>query len=96
VSTCTCGAEIEWAVTAAGNRIPLEPGPGAQAGFWDKKPEPPPPATLEGLRGKLVLLGGVVRPAVPEDVRLGRPLCETHFARCPHAAQHRKPRGIHG
>jgi hypothetical protein len=70
-TTCTsCGAEIEWAVTAAGKRIPLDVG---------DTPD-----------GNLVLLEDG-RAIHRSPATTGTPR-RAHFATCPHARRHRRPR----
>jgi len=46
--------------------------------------------------GTFVLIGGKTRKANQGDLELRRPLHTSHFATCPNAAQHRKPRPPHG
>lgn len=76
-ATCSsCGASIVWVVTATGKRMPIDPQP-VEGGNLE----------LEGNRG-----GHVARYVKPEQGGLfGRPRYVSHFASCPHAAQHRKP-----
>lgn len=43
--------------------------------------------------GNMVLVRGKTRFANEEDRRLARPLYMSHFATCPDASAHRKPKG---
>lgn len=67
----SCGAEIVWAETEKGRRVPL-----------DAKTE------------RRAIVDELGRRAPNEPLRVK--VVETyvsHFATCPHAAQHRRPRG---
>jgi hypothetical protein len=71
VSRCkSCGAEIIWAVTTNGRRIPL-----------DAEPEVDAPGLFR------IEIGGP-----PPGAFAVRKLYTSHFATCPNADQHRKPR----
>jgi len=63
----SCGAEIEWATTTNGTRIPVDPGPAAD--------------------GNLVVKQGIAWIVGP-----GKGDRISHFATCPSAGQHRRPR----
>jgi DNA polymerase-3 subunit epsilon len=94
-ATCdSCGADILWAVTSAGKRVPLDPQQidviaesdaggapevcGRGGGAW-----------VIGYQGAVLVKGY----AVPADVRPDLPrrtVRRTHFATCPHADKHRR------
>lgn len=81
----SCKAQIEFVPTRNKRLMPLDV---PQLGLFDQ------PAT-DDLKGKMVIEGGVVRAATEEDVKAGLSLRVSHFATCPGAAAHRKPRGLH-
>lgn len=71
MSACrSCGAEILWAVTENGKRIPLDADPSIvkTPGAFELRGDDPPLAIAARSRRVFV----------------------SHFATCPHAAQHRK------
>jgi hypothetical protein len=82
VSACrSCGAEIWWAYTAQGRRVPLDADPTPSGNLYvvdvpDTPVEDPFVAVVTKYRQP---------PA-------GAPLYQSHFASCPQAAQHRRPR----
>jgi len=80
VSRCrSCGAEVRWALTERGKRMPLDPQP-----VDDTERE------LFVLRGRDQLLPTAV--AVPAGAFEEEPHFRSHFASCPHAEQHRRSR----
>lgn len=99
-SICSsCGAAIVWGVTARGSRVPLDPDPvELVVGLFD-------PA---GAMVSVVDDAGVVVRGLRADSDDGRavlealPLAErrtcriSHFATCPNAGQHRRPRATVG
>lgn len=88
MSKCkSCGAPIEWAAWAvSGKAVPLDVEP--DRAFWERVDA----GVAPDLRGKLVVIAGKVWHATETDVRLRRPLRVSHFATCPDAAEHRRPR----
>lgn len=77
-STCrSCTAEIEWALTEAERRIPLDPGHDPAGNLAELPPAPGIP-----LRVRAIAAGEIVDPGVRRRV--------SHFATCPQAASHRK------
>lgn len=82
--TCrSCGAPVLWTITVKGKRHPVDP-------------DPHPDGTIKLVAGvagaapKSYVMAGLDLVAMRE----GRtPLHRSHFATCPHAAQHRRPRG---
>lgn len=76
MSKCgSCGAEIVWAKTAAGRKMPL-----------DNTPHPAGRIDL-GADGFATVLGAKRATEVQVE---GRKLYQSHFATCPNAAQHRR------
>lgn len=71
----SCDAEVVWAKTQAGRKMPLDAQP--VEGWSD-------------LRGLFVLRDGVALGAVTAAPRAGEPVYRSHFATCPHANQHRR------
>lgn len=101
MSECkSCGAEIEWALTPEGNRIPIDKVPVTDGNIiFDYEPtgavevQPGEPPAVERrlvarvLTGpQLVKLRGDALPGL--SVRLYK----SHFATCPDAARYRKPK----
>ena len=81
MSRCrSCGAEVRWALTERGKRMPLDPDPYVGDS----------PAGLFVLRGHDQLVPTAV--AVPPDAFSGEPLYRSHFATCAQADQHRRSR----
>jgi hypothetical protein len=81
MSRCrSCQAEIVWAVTDTGKRMPLDAEPVSAA----HRPS-----------GLFVLDEGGEHP-LAFTLAAGQPLYRSHFATCPNADQHRKPRGAAG
>ena len=81
MSTCrSCGAEVLWAETTGGKRIPLDPEPVAAGALLVVKRRMSP-------SGELVPL---VRP-VRRGEAPASPRYQTHFASCPDADRWRKP-----
>lgn len=76
----SCKARIRWAVTQTGRRIPLDPDPTARGNV---RLEPAAPAG--------VAQTAIVIPA-DQRARYAGQLYLSHFATCPYADQHRKPR----
>lgn len=76
----TCGAPILWAVTDAGDRMPVDAEP-FEGGNIELAQLPHP---MQGLRVVMV------DPAAPS--MLGAPRYRSHFATCPDAPTHRKDR----
>lgn len=76
----SCGALILWVVMASTNRrMPLDA-------------EPHTDGTIE-LQDDVT--AGVLKGDVLAEARAaGVPLYRSHFASCPNAAQHRKPKGV--
>lgn len=72
----SCGASIRWAFTLADRRIPLDPTP-TDAGNL----------SIVSERASEYGMTPVVGPADPTRDRY-----TSHFATCPHAAEHRRPR----
>jgi hypothetical protein len=81
VSACrSCGAEMLWAVTAKGKRIPLDAlaVPDGNVVLEEQGPGRPPLA---------VVLPNGTDPLMTETERY-----VSHFATCPRADEHRSPR----
>ncbi len=74
----SCGAPVVWIVYPTGKRAPLDAQPHADGTI--KRFDPTMSAT--------VLTGSELATARAN----GDPLHRSHFATCPNAAQHRKPR----
>lgn len=75
----SCNAEIRWAKTAAGKRMPL-----------DLEPSPTGNVQLGLVGGEEIAI--VVGPADAVAAQAsGEQLYLSHFATCPNAAQHRRP-----
>lgn len=78
--TCkSCGAAIIWATTRAGRRMPLDKEPDAGRGNVRLRSD-----------GTADVLGG---DALTEASDCEEELYTSHFATCPGAAGHRKPKG---
>ena len=78
MSACrSCGAEIAWYVTVNHKRIPL-----------DAEPSPDGNLIVEDSMEPHMAMFTSAGPG--ED--LGTPRYTSHFATCPNAAQHRRPR----
>lgn len=78
MATCkSCGAEIVWAKTPAGKSMPLDA-------------DPHPDGNVSLTPG-----GALVLPAdlVESGKKIGSKRYRSHFASCPGAAAHRKPKG---
>jgi hypothetical protein len=81
MSRCrSCHAELLWALTEKGRRIPLDPEPYTG----------PVPSGLFVLRDREKLIPTAV--AVPPSAFETEPLYRSHFATCPNAALHRRNR----
>lgn len=77
VSRCrSCGAEIVWVLTQKGHRMPIDP-------------EPAPGGDIVVDDGIASVVGGA---DLVDAVFEGRALYLAHFATCPNAARHRRPR----
>lgn len=72
----SCGAKIIWAVTPKGARIPVDAIPTEDGNL-----------VLEEHRGQLVACVVGQEPGL-----FASPRHKSHFATCPHASQHRRPR----
>lgn len=81
----SCGAKVVFVLTGNGKRMPLDASPRTDGGFFVFAPEDPAQA-LQAL--------SVTSPdaAAAEARAGGRPRFVSHFATCPHAATHRKPK----
>lgn len=74
---CGCGKRMRWVQMGSGKRMPL-----------DAEPDP--------VKGNIALVGGVwcvLSRAELADLGGDRPRYTSHFATCPDAAKHRRPRG---
>lgn len=83
MSACrSCGAAVVWAVTGTGKRLPLdaEPVDGGNVLLAPAAPGQTPLATVVGKRGQPSIFG--------DD----GPRYTSHFATCPQADAHRRPR----
>jgi hypothetical protein len=77
-------AEIVWAVTAAGKRMPVDAQPNPDGNLvLAPAASPGQPPTAYVAPAPILLLGG----STPRMDRY-----TSHFATCPNAAQHRRPR----
>lgn len=76
----SCDAPVLWAKTEKGRRMPLDPEPytGSE------------PAGVFVLR--FFEAGTPTAVAVPPEAFKDEPLYRSHFATCPHAAEHRRGR----
>jgi hypothetical protein len=79
----SCGAEIYWTVTTRGKRMPVDVLPSDEGDlFLFRRPDEPIEAVHMG--------------STDHRARAGRERCRprftSHFATCPSAAQHRRPR----
>lgn len=74
MSACrSCGAEVFWAVTTSGKRMPVDAEP------------------VQGTEGNVYIVEGDPPLAVVGTHTEG-PTYTSHFATCPQASQHRRPR----
>lgn len=82
MATCrSCRATIEWAVTANGKRMPVDVTPTPEGNV----------TTVPGGAGPGTLLALVHPPGqLPFDA--DEPRYTSHFATCPNADSHRRPR----
>lgn len=83
MSACrSCGAEVVWAVTEAGRRMPIDAQPvdGGNVILHPAERGQSPTATVVGKQPQPSLFG--------DD----GPRYTSHFATCPNAAEHRKAR----
>jgi len=80
MSTCkSCGAEIVWCIGSKGGRMPVDanPNPGGNLTIVEDHANPTlPPRAMP----------------VPPDAGVGTPRYKSHFATCPSADQHRRPK----
>jgi hypothetical protein len=72
----TCKAPIYWAATALGKSAPFDAKPNPEGGWW-----------LARKPG-----GQTVATVAPPHEQPARNRYTSHFATCPNAAQHRRPR----
>lgn len=72
----SCHAEIVWAITTGGRRIPIDPGSVGNGNI-----------ALELIDGVLIATFSSAAPASAPSL-----LYVSHFVSCPGAAQHRRPR----
>jgi hypothetical protein len=80
VSTCrSCGAEVVWAVTPGGKRMPVDPEPVVDGNVHLDRRQNPPLAQVIGSAPTLY-------DEEPADVYV------SHFATCPNADRHRRSR----
>jgi hypothetical protein len=80
MSACgSCGAAVIWAITAAGNRMPVDPEPAENGNLYLFEPSTP------GGDRTVMVARGFQRDH-------GEPLYLSHFVTCPNAARHRRPR----
>ena len=89
-TTCaSCGAAILWAITSRGKRMPLDAHPSDAGTYY----------VFAGTGVRFLDPLQAVAISLTSDVRVGygrrtdRPKFVSHFATCPNAAAHRKPRG---
>lgn len=76
----SCGAEIVWAVTTKGNRMPVDAQPSSDGNILlERRPD-----------GALIAV--VSEPGGLELPGLAAPRYKSHFATCPNASEHRRAR----
>jgi hypothetical protein len=101
MNTCrSCGAELEWALTAEGHRIPLDkvPVPDGNIVFDYERPEATEvqpgqaPAVERRLIARVLKAPELARLREESLPGLARKLYKSHFATCPDAARYRKPK----
>ena len=96
----SCGAEIEWALTPEGHRIPIDKVPVPDGNIvYDYEPtgavevQPgQPPAVERRLVARVLTAQQLARVKGDALPGLAVRLYKSHFATCPDAAKHRKPR----
>lgn len=91
----SCGAEIIWALTVAGRRMPVDVSPADRGGGSVLLVAMGNPSTEPevGAHGWLALMVASVTEGERGVIeRSSGILHDSHFATCPNAAEHRKPR----
>lgn len=95
----TCGAEIFWAITTEGHRIPLDAAPVPDGNIvLDYEPtgavevQPGQAPAVERRLVARVLSGPQLARTDDALPGLARKRYKSHFATCPDAAKYRKPR----
>ena len=87
----SCGAQIFWAVTANGKRMPLDAQPHPEGNLVLRTQAGPD--GQEALDDPLLCLSVAAVAKLEEHgipARLGEPRYLSHFATCPQAGQHRR------
>jgi hypothetical protein len=81
----SCGAEIEWAITPNGKRIPLDKLPVEDGNILVSMRTDLPPLAIAQTQKEIEVLRS-------QAVHTGQPhtLFKSHFATCPNANKHRK------
>lgn len=78
MSRCrSCNAEIEWAITGGEKRMPVQYDEGGDLVVWTEK----------------AILRCRVLAHTGDTIMADERLAVSHFALCPRADQHRRPRG---
>lgn len=82
MSACgSCGAEVVWAVTTTGKRMPVDAAPVDGGNVLLS------PASSPGQAPTATVVGKQVQPSLFGD---DAPRYVSHFATCPNSAQHRR------
>ena len=77
----SCGSAITWGLTATGRRMPVDADPSARGNI-----------AIDHVEGREPTFRMITGAAGGATLNYAPRLYTSHFATCPHAAQHRKAR----